>query len=224
MFVEHVKHNKNFKSMMQLIIIGAGGMGREVFHLATECTGYKKQYTIKGFLDDNLHALDDFKFPYPPVMGTISDYQVQDDDIFVCSIGDVHTKVRIVEQIEAKGGRFISLIHPDVQINKTAQLGKGILAFHHVHVGSEAIVGNHVMLQSYCGIGHDVIIGDYTRVDPKVSVVGGVKVGNRVTLHSMCIINHRVSVGDDAVVGALSFVIRKVKPGITVLGNPAKEI
>lgn len=210
--------------MKNLIIIGAGGMGREVYHLARECEGYGKQYEIKGFLDDNLSALDGFEYPYPPIIGTINDYQILKDDVFACSMGEVHTKVRIVEIIESRGGEFISLIHPNAPINETAILGNGALVFHDVHVGSEAIIGKHVMLQSYAAIGHDVTIGDFTRIDPKVSVIGGVKVGNRVTLHTMCVLNHKVTVGDDAVVGALSFVIRKVKQGITVFGVPAKEI
>ena len=210
--------------MEHLVIIGAGGMGREVYHLATECSGYGTQFDIKGFLDDNPNALRGFEFPYPPILSSIKDYQVDSDDAFVCSIGDVQTKVKLVELIESQGGSFISLIHPDVQINKTAKLGGGLLVFHDVHIGAEAVIGNHVMLQSYAAIGHDAEIGDYCRIDPKASVIGGVKVGDRVTLHTMSVLNHKVTVGDDAVIGALSFVIRKVKPGITVFGIPAKEI
>lgn len=210
--------------MEHLVIIGAGGMGREVYHHATECNGFGTQFDIKGFLDDNPEVLNDFDFPYPSILSSINDYPIEDGDVFACAIGDVHTKVKLVEMIESKGGRFISLIHPSAQINKTAKLGEGILLFHNVHVGSEAVIGNHVMLQSYAALGHDVVIGDYCRIDPKASVVGGVKVGNRVTLHTMCVLNHKVTVGDDAVIGALSFVIRKVKPGITVWGIPAKEL
>lgn len=210
--------------MKHIVIIGAGGMGREVYHLATECDGYGTKYDIKGFLDDNLDALKGFDYPYPPILAAISNYHIEEDDVFACSIGDVHTKVKIVEIIESKGASFINLIHPNVQINKTAKLGEGILVFHDVHVGSEAIIGNHVMLQSYAAIGHDAVIGEYCRIDPKASVIGGVKVGNRVTLHTVCVLNHKVTVGDDAVVGALSFVVRKVKPGTTVFGIPAKEL
>lgn len=210
--------------MKHLVILGAGGMGREVYHLATQCCGYGKDFDIKGFLDDNPHALDHFSFPYPPIIGPISDYEIQADDVFTCSMGNVKTKFEIITQIEAKGGRFINLIHPDSYVSGTARTGHGLLIFHNAHIGSEAVVGNHVMLQSYAAIGHDAIIGDFTRIDPKASVVGGVKVGNRVTLHTLSVINHKVIVGDDAVVGALSFVIRKVKPGTTVLGNPAKEL
>ena len=210
--------------MRQLVIIGAGGMGREVYHLATECEGYGVDFDIKGFLDDNINALDGFEFPYPPVLSTISDYNIEEEDVFACSIGNVHTKVKIVEHVESKGGKFINLIHPNVQINKTTKLGGGLLVFHDVHVGCDAKIGNHVMLQSYAAIGHDVVIGDFCRIDPKASVIGGVHMGNRVTLHTMSLLNHKVCVGDDATVGAMSFVVRKVKPGTTVFGIPAKEI
>lgn len=210
--------------MKRLVIIGAGGMGREVFHLATECVGYGSLFDIRGFIDDNEAALDGFDYPYPPVLSSIFDYCIEENDVFACSIGDVHTKVKIVKYLESKGAEFISLIHPNVHINKTTILGKGLLVFHDVHVGCDAKIGNHVMLQSYAAIGHDVMVGDFCRIDPKVSLVGGVIVGNRVTLHTMSVLNHKVIVGDDAVVGALSFVIRKVKPGITVFGIPAKEL
>lgn len=210
--------------MKHLIILCAGGMGREVYHLAKDCHGYGTEFDIKGFLDDTGNPLKDFQFPYPPVLGKIDDYVIQENDVFACSIGDVHAKVRMVESIESRGGQFISLVHPDTQINPTAIIGKGVLVFHHVHVGSEAKIGNHVMLQSFAAIGHDAVIGDYCRIDPKASVIGGVVVGNRVTLHTMSVLNHKVVVGDDATVGALSFVIRKVKPGVTVFGIPAKEL
>lgn len=199
-------------------------MGREVFHLATQCEGYNKKYRIKGFLDDNLKALDSFEFPYPKVLDKIEDYEIQKNDVFAISIGDVKTKKRIIENFVSKGGYFISLIDPNCKIAETAKTGNGCLIFHDVHIGSEVIVGDYVMLQSYAALGHDVVVGNYTRIDPKVSCVGGTIIGNNVTLHTMCVINHKVVIEDDAVVGALSFVIRKVKKGTTVWGIPAKVL
>ena len=72
--------------MKHLIIIGAGGMGRVMYDMARECIGYKTEYDIKGYIDDNIHSLDDFS-GYPPILGTISEYQPQENDIFICSIG-----------------------------------------------------------------------------------------------------------------------------------------
>lgn len=210
--------------MKDLVIIGAGGMGREVFHLATQCEGYLKSYQIKGFLDDNTRALDGFKYKYPPIISNLLKYKVKSNDIFICSIGDVTTKKRIIEYFISRGGNFITLMHPNVDINITATCGVGCLIFPQAHIGSEAIIGNHVMVQSYVAIGHDAIIGDFTRIDPKASCVGGVKVGECVTIHTMAMINHNVSIEDNSVIGALSFVIKNVRQGVTVFGIPAKEL
>lgn len=48
-------------------------MGRTIFDVARESIGYGIEYTIKGFIDDNLSALDGFE-DYPPMLGTISHY------------------------------------------------------------------------------------------------------------------------------------------------------
>ena len=56
--------------MKELIIVGAGGMGRTMFDMARESIGYKDLFTIKGFIDDNSDALVKFN-NYPPLLGTI---------------------------------------------------------------------------------------------------------------------------------------------------------
>jgi len=56
---------------MQLIEVGAGGMGREVFLWLSHSIRDSKKYEIKGFLYDNLEALG--ALPYPvKVIGKIS--------------------------------------------------------------------------------------------------------------------------------------------------------
>ena len=51
--------------MKHLIIIGAGGMGRTLFDIARESMGYGEIFDIKGYLDDNTHALDNYdNYPF----------------------------------------------------------------------------------------------------------------------------------------------------------------
>lgn len=56
--------------MRNLIIIGAGGMGRTIYDMALENNGYLKDFQIKGFIDDDIHQLDRFG-NYPPIISTI---------------------------------------------------------------------------------------------------------------------------------------------------------
>ena len=208
--------------MKNLIIIGAGGMGRTMYSNALESVGYGKKFVIKGFIDDNLQALDGFQ-NYPPVIGTIRDYQPQPNDVFVSSIGGAARRA-CMEEIISRGGEFMELIHQTARILTNAKLGKGNFIGAYTVIGNDAVIGDYNMIQSYTVIGHDAKIGSWNRIDTHVSLVGGVVVEDEVTIHTSAVISHKVVVESGAHVGALSFVFKKVKAGTTVMGNPAKKL
>lgn len=209
--------------MKHLVIIGGGGMGKELFYTAKHSIGYGTEFDIKGFLDDNIHSLDGFH-GYPPVLNTIHDYQPEPDDVFTCSIGDVHIKRDLCELIKSKGGKFQTLIHEGCQIRENVTIGEGTVIDCFAVIGSEAIIGENCLIQLFSIVGHDCIIGDYSRIDTRCVCVGGVKLGDNVTIHTGAMISHNVIVGQDATVAAMSFVIRSVKSGTTVMGYPAKRL
>ncbi|MBQ9204522.1 MAG: sialic acid O-acetyltransferase [Prevotella sp.] len=208
--------------MKTLIIIGAGGMGRTMYSNALESVGYGEKFIFKGFIDDNLQALDDYP-NYPSVIGTIKDYQPQPEDVFVSSIGGAARRA-CMEEIISRGGEFMELIHQTARILTNAKLGKGNFVGAYTVIGNDAVVGDYNMIQSYTVIGHDARIGSWNRIDTHVSLVGGVVVEDEVTIHTSAVISHKVVVESGAHVGALSFVFKKVKAGTTVMGNPAKKL
>ena len=209
--------------MKDLVIIGAGGMGREIYYHAKECNGYQTEYRIKGFIDDNIHSLDGFN-DFPEVLDTVDHYNICANDVFVTSIGSVKSKKLCIEKILHKGGTFISLIHPTARIAPDARLGTGVIIMRRVDVGSYTHVGNYSFIQADAVIGHDAEVGDFCRIDCKVVCVGGVKVEEAAIIHTSAVISHGVTVGKRAIVGALSLVIRNVKDDTTVVGNPALRL
>lgn len=209
--------------MKGLIILGAGGMGRQVCLFAQSCKGYNTAYVIKGFLDDDPHAMEGYE-GFPPVLGTVDGYQIQPEDIFFNSIGAVAAKKKCINKILERGGEFITLIHPTAQITPGATIGCGCMIAAKVGVGTETQIGDFCLIQSNAIIGHDVHVGNFCRIDCNVVLIADVKLDDDVCVHTSSVINHRVHIGEGATVGALSFVIRNVKPGATVQGNPAKRI
>ena len=208
--------------MKNLIIIGAGGMGRTVYSNALESVGYGVKFKVKGFIDDNLDALDGFP-NYPAVIDTIRDYQPQEDDVFVSSIGGESRRL-CMEEIVNRGGEFMELIHQTARIYTNAKLGKGNFIGAYTVIGNDAEIGDYNMIQSYTVIGHDAKIGNWNRIDTHVTCVGGIVIEDEVNIHTSAVISHNVRVETGAHVGALSFVIRKVKAGTTVMGIPAKKL
>lgn len=208
--------------MKNLIIIAAGGMGRTFYDIARESVGYGTDFLIKGFIDDNLSVLDNYE-GYPPIIGKISEYIPTKDDVFTCSIGSIARK-KCMEDVISKGGEFINLIHNTARIGTNVKIGIGNVIAAYTSIGAEATIGNYNLIQSYSVIGHDVKIGNWNRIDTHVTCVGGTEIKNCSDIYTSAVLNHGVVVEDNAHVGALSFVIRKVKEGTTVIGNPAKKL
>lgn len=208
--------------MKNLVIVGAGGMGRTLYDMARESCGYRTEFVIKGFIDDNLHALEGFK-NYPPVIGCISSYRPEEDDVFVCSIGGSIRRKCMLDLLE-KGARFINLIHSTARIGSNVKLGEGNIVGAYTSIGADAVIGNYNLIQSYTVVGHDAQIGDWNRIDTHVTCVGGIRICNETDIYTSAVLNHGVVVEDCAHVGACSFVIRRVKAGTTVIGNPARKL
>ncbi len=56
--------------MKDLIIVGAGGLGREVLQMCLEINCMASCWNIRGFINDDLQALNDHDYEYP-VLGKI---------------------------------------------------------------------------------------------------------------------------------------------------------
>ena len=209
--------------MKNLIILGAGGMGRQVSLFAKGCAGYQKEYVIKGFLDDNPNAMKGFE-EFPPLLGSVDNYEIQPNDVFFNSIGDIQAKKRCINKILDRGGEFITLIHPTASVSEGTTIGRGCMISARAGIGTEGSVGDFCLIQDNAIIGHDVHVGNFCRIDCNVVLIAGVSLDDDVCIHTSSVINHNVRIGEGATVGALSFVIRNVKPGTTVQGNPAKRI
>ncbi len=209
--------------MKNLIIVGGGGMGRSVFCIAKNSIGYNTEFCVKGYIDDNIHSLDGFE-GYPPVLDTIKDYQIQEGDVFVCSIGSTQTKRKICENLKSRGAKFQTLLTTTAIVRQNAQIGDGCIIADYAAIGCDCHIGENCLIQNYSIVAHDCVIGDYVRIDTHAVCVGGVKVDEAATVHTGAVISHKVIVGKNSVVAACSFVIRKVKPDSTVFGNPAKYL
>ena len=209
--------------MKHLLIIGARGFGREIYCLATCSIGYKTEFDIKGFLDDDSTALDRYE-GYPPIIDSVEDYEPKNEDVFICALGDIYFKKKYSEIILKKGGVFINLIDKDALISKNVKLGIGCIISREVLLSCDVNVGNFVTFQRAITIGHDVTIGNFCHFNANCFVGGFCNIGSNVTLWTSSIILPRITLENNCTIGAAAVVIKKVKEGTTVYGNPAKVL
>ena len=216
-------HTTILVNMKNLIIIGARGYGREVYNWATQCREYNTEWRIKGFLDSDPNVLDKFEYSVP-ILSSVEEYEVQSNDVFICALGSIEHKKKYALHILDKGGSFISIIHPTANINNNTQIGVGCIICPFVTISNECVINEFVTIQSYTAIGHDCIIGKWCHINAQSFMGGYAQLENGVTLHTKATILPSLCIGKGATVGAGSIVIKNVKPGITVFGNPAKEL
>ena len=211
--------------MKHLLIIGARGFGREIYRTFIHTESYlSKQIDVKGFLDDKADALDGLEGDWPPIVGAVESYEVQENDVFFCAQGDSHWRKHYAEIIESKGGQFINIIHKTAQVSPVAKIGTGCTIGPFTTISPNVTIGNHVMIQAYDDFGHDSIIGDYASIESYVFLGGYAKVGKLATMHTKSSIIPHKSIGNECVVGFGSVVMRNFKDGVHVFGNPASLI
>ncbi|WP_278583115.1 acetyltransferase [Prevotella nigrescens] len=210
--------------MKHLLIIGARGFGREIYNLAINSIGYQEEFDIKGYLDNKLEALCDYK-NYPPIIDSVEHYQPQEDDVFICALGDVNYKKKYTSIILSKGGQFTNLIHKNVKIGSNTTVGIGCIFCYGVNISCDITIGDFVTLQPYTDIGHDAVIGDYCHLNTYSFLGGYSKIGNLVEMNTGSFLHPHKSICNNVVVGAGAYVFRNIKKeGITVIGNPAYEL
>lgn len=211
--------------MKKLLVIGAGGFGREVMSMALDISKEKDtEWEPYGFLDDNTETLKDLDTMGFDVIGTISEHVVSDEYVYVCAIADSEVRERICKEFIANGARFIDLIHHTCKIGYSSTTGRGLIMAMYSCITENAKLGDFVIVNAYTSIGHDAVIDDYCTLSAHCDITGHTVLGKSVFLGSSAVITPGVMVGDYARVGAGSIVVRKVKPNTTVFGNPAKRI
>ena len=201
--------------MKNLVILGAGGLAREVYDLANYCYGNDPDFKIRGFLSDGPSNIE--SYGYPPVLSTVNSYEIKHDDVFVSGIGNVMDRKKVVEIILKKGGQFINLIHPSVVISPSVRLGTGIAIKAFSVLASNVTIGDFTFLQSSTICGHDVNIGNFCHVNSFSFFAGCVTVDDLVTINAGTRIVQSRHIGQCSVIGMGSVVIKDVPEGVKVL-------
>ena len=205
--------------MKDLIIVGAGGFGREVLYMAKDINRVQQTWNILGFIDDNPHSLDGIPCDYK-IIGSVSDWEPTPNQYFAMGIAQPKTKEIIAVKLKAKGAKFATLISPRAYILDFFKFGEGCII--NGSIGDNVTLGNFVHIAGSM-IGQDTVIEDYSTTTGYANIATA-HIGKRVFIGShAAIIGHR-HIGDDAMICAGSIVFNNVKSGVKVMGYPAKKI
>lgn len=207
--------------MNNFVIVGAGGLGRELLGWIAGCRPeIRERFEVAAFVSEGNDAgglcqgiavvqPDDWNAPPPR---------------FIIAIAEPAEKKRIALAMAARGWQPETFVHDSAAVGLLPRIGAGTAICPHCRISTDCEIGEHVLINSGSGVGHDAVVGSYSSLLGAVSVNGNVTVGEGVLLGAGSMIYPGKKVGDWAKIGLGSVVLRNVPPGATVFGNPAQRV
>lgn len=194
--------------MKDIVIIGAGGIGREVAWIIEEINEVNPTWNILGFVDENSEIWGKELNGYKVLGGLDILDKLESNAEVIVAIANCGVKKDIVARLNNKFN-FATIIYPNVKISKYIEIGQGSIIFPGVILTVNTSIGNHVVISGNCGIGHDTVIGDYS------SVLWGSNFSGFNTVGEECFIG----VGTKIIQGINMGSRRKIRAGTVVIEN-----
>ncbi|AVU78741.1 acetyltransferase [Pseudomonas rhizophila] len=204
----------------KLVIIGFGGLGKEVHWLAT-----RLGIDVRGFLDDNPDLLGE-QFDGSCVIGSIDSWKDYKDCEFIIAIGSPRVRVAIRDKMLIQGApSFATLVDPTAVVDlKQVSIGEGSLICAGTTCTVQIVIGAHVVINPHCSIAHEVVIKDFVTLAPMVAISGNVYVDSVVELGTGSCVRQGLNLGAGSMLGMGSVLTKDISQSKLFFGNPARYI
>ncbi|MFH1086088.1 MAG: transferase, partial [Chloroflexota bacterium] len=112
----------------QLVIIGAGGFGREVLDICEACNAVTPTFDVLGFIEDPLAEPVGTLVNDQPILGDFSWLARHVSAAHaVCAVGTPQVRRRLVLRAAELGCTFANVIHPAAILTCWVTLGQGVV-------------------------------------------------------------------------------------------------
>jgi sugar O-acyltransferase (sialic acid O-acetyltransferase NeuD family) len=200
-----------------LIIVGAGGFGREIMWLVQDIG----DFNLLGFIDDSQKIGN--KISGIEILGGVADAAKYTHAEFVVAIGSPRTRQKIVSQLEGLGiKKFAVLVHPSVKKSNSVIFGEGSMICAGTILTVDVQLGKHNIVNINCTVGHDCKSGDYCTVAPIVAISGNVTMGDLVEVGTGAAIRQGARLEKGSMLGMGGVLTKDIPLNQIFVGNPAK--
>lgn len=210
--------------MNDLLIFGAGAVGRQIAQIADDINKVSPAWRLVGYLDDAVASIS-ASVGGLTVMGDLTWLRTRPDIHIAVAFGspsDLQAAYRRLEDM--KHDRIATLIHPSVWLPQRAQIGTGTIIYAGTMLDTDITIGRGCIINKGCTIGHDTVLGDYCSLAPGVNLGGRVDIGTGCYFGISSATIQNLTIGSWAIIGAGAVVIDSLPDGVTAVGVPARVI
>ena len=204
-----------------MLIVGAKGFAKEVLEVLHQLN----QLDHLVFYDDVNEDTPAFlyeKFPVLRNKEAAAHYFKIVDSRFTIGIGNPALRKKLALEFEAVGGVFTSTISPLAQIGHYGNtIGSGSNIMTGTVLTNDVKIGEGVLINLNCTVGHDSTIGDFVEMSPGVHISGNCKIGSYSNIGTNATILPKVTIGENVIIGAGSVVTKDIPDNCLVVGIPA---
>jgi sugar O-acyltransferase (sialic acid O-acetyltransferase NeuD family) len=208
--------------MKPLVIIGAGGFGREVACLVNDINQQRLEWNLLGFVDDEDIKQTSESFSVIGVIDSICNLDPK--PWVVVAIADTKLRKKLANRLKKMNIPLATLIHPSVIHSEYINIGEGTIICAGVIITTNVRIGSHCIINLGSIIGHDTVLGDYTSMMPGTNLAGEVRVGEGCYFGlNSCVIN-RTTIGEWSIIGAGATVVDDISAYSLAVGVPARVV
>lgn len=213
--------------MKDIVIIGAGGMGKEVAWLIENINSVEPTWNILGFLEDEKHNDNWGKIinGYPVLGGNSWLLEFNKPIYVICAIGKSSVRKSVYERVSNYPNvKLATLIDPTVRIDKTISIGEGSIICRNCTITVNTHIGVGVLMNTGASVGHDSKIGPYCTFLTNAIAAGHTSFGECCNIGSGAFILQGKTVVANTTLAPLTSVLKDITESGTYSGNPARRM
>ncbi len=224
---------KNIKSKLKknfdIVIIGAGGHGREIAVYIESMKKKAASINLLGFIDENKKL---GTCGVSRVLGDISFLQKETSNLkkdktlyYITAIGDPVVRKKLIERLD-KIEKILpmTISHESARIFQDVLIGDGTCIAPGSIITTNVRIGRHVIVNINATISHDCVLEDYVTVSPGATICGNVKICEGAFIGAGATIMQGITIGKWSIIGAGAMVISDIPEHVTAVGVPTRII
>ena len=205
---------------LKTAIFGAGGFGRETLPFVQ----LNKRLTVVRFVDLKPQAEKIDGIPVMEEKDFWAKYKKLGIKAVVIAVGEPQIREKIFRDVRKAKLQLPVIIHPSAVLAKDFTCGEGTIIYPLVTVQVRGRVGEGVLLNAGCTLGHDTIIENFVNINPGVNIAGNVRIHRFAYLGIGSTIVEKITIGENTTIGAGAVVIDHMPAHVISVGIPAKII